>query len=113
MKYLKKFEESKENGRYDVGDYVLLDLEKMKDNNDKLRLEIKDINNLDFDDDLPISPLGRVMEYEPAFDYPYQVKVFPTKNQYNDIKHDEIIRHLTPEEIKEYKMLFTAEKYNL
>jgi hypothetical protein len=116
MKYIKKYEDL---NNYDVGDYVLLDLDKIDTHNDYLRAEYAATAAIelihDLDDDLPEYPYGRIVEYIPTNEYQYEVEVYPGKKngEYNNIKNDEIIRSLTQQEIEEFKMLKHTKKYNL
>jgi hypothetical protein len=117
MRYIKKYETL--NAKYDVGDYVLLDLAKIYQNNEKLKAELAATAGGhmidDLDEELPEFPYGKIIEYESTFDWQYEVEVFPgNKNGfYSNIKEEEIVRHLTQTEITEFKMLKKAKKYNL
>jgi len=103
MKHLKIFEDLYKF--YNVGDFVYLDLIKINKNS----------NIYEFIDKTPTSPLAKIIECEPDFDYPYAVEIPSNHNDcFNfDVAKDEILRLLTDDEIKDYNLKVTANKYNL
>jgi len=105
MKYLKTYEENKSLQIYYPGDYLLLDVERIKNDNIELRNKYGD----DFSD--PTDNLSQMVKYDKSDDYPYIVKLYNGDEQCLDNK--EIIRKMTSEEIEEYKLKKTAFKYNL
>jgi len=103
MKYIKTYEENKKYPKYNVGDYVLLSIKKI------------DKNNIKYGNDDPISipddSLAQIVGIDFNVDYPYTSKFY--NNREFDLKPNEIIRLLTPEEIEEFEMKKEANKYNL
>jgi len=96
MKYLKTYEDR--NRRYKKGDYVLVDVEKI----------IKKTGNLI--SDLKQEPTKIIKVYHHHI-YSFLVQ-FDNGDNFN-ISYDEIIRNLTPIEIKEFELKQDANKYNL
>ena len=101
MKYLKTFENN--TNTYNIGDYVYLNLHQIDKNN----------KEAGYTEKIPDSPFARILEYSPEFKhYPYEIEInLETENQM--VKHNEILRRMTQEEIKEYKIKKTSNKYNL
>ena len=87
MKYLSKYENHKQ---YNVEDYILIRIFNYK--NDEI---IK----------------GKILKITPAAHFPYKVKF--DDNTIDTIYKDNIIRHLTSDEIDEYEARIQAKKYNL
>ena len=107
MKYIKKFEYGNEitTFKYEIGDYVLLDIDKIIDNNLKANqdwIPFKFVQILDIVTDGSIHV------------FPYQVDFEGNEDgNYCYVKEDEIIRKLAPDEIEEYKMIKNSNKYNI
>jgi len=99
MKYIRLFENYT---GYDVGDYILLDLELMIKH-----LKAEKIYNYVIPDSFAIIEEFR----ERSKKYPFLVKSYDNLKSF--IQLDEIIRKLIPEEIEEFKIKQTANKYNL
>ena len=105
MKYIKKFENIEEdlkNMKYQADDYVLLDIDKIIDNNSKNNETI-----------VPFKYV-QIRYVKPNIRYSYRVD-FDSKDNNGVcwVNEDEIIRKLTPEEIEECEMIKNANKYNL
>jgi len=99
MKFIKKFEMYDEEQKYNVGDYILIDI-------DKINIYNKRHGYNDPDDDLAI-----IIIYDTHEELPYTIK-FYNKSQYS-IREDEIVRLLTPDEIEQFKIKRDIKKYNL
>ena len=92
MKYIKKFETL---GTYKVGDYVLLDVKK---------LENEDFYKTNHG-------LVKIIRFFSYLSIPYLV-MFPEDFELY-VEADKILRLLTPEEIEKYNSIMTAKNYNL
>lgn len=121
MKYIKTFEEieiddewnnmfkftDKESGfTYKFGDYVLIDLDEIK----------KEIINGNFNVSPPLKNMARIYSVLNC-KFPYAIKTYDNDDLDIAIADNEIIRKLTPKEIKKYKKLQdiykSAKKYNI
>jgi hypothetical protein len=120
MKYLKTFEEieiddwnnkfkftDKESGfTYKFGDYILLDLDKIK----------KALIDGNFKVSPPLVNMARIYSVLDC-KLPYSIKTYDNDDSNIAIDDSEIIRKLTPKEIKKYKKLQdiykSAKKYNI
>lgn len=98
MKYLKKFE-AQRTLKYKVGDYILLDM-------DKVRQENKEHGFIKVPDDV----IGKIILISSGY-YPYLYETYTTNTFMS--RDFEIIRKLTTEEISEYEIKKTAGNYNL
>ena len=102
MKYLKTYESKPKKANYKIGDYVLLDMNKIKENN----------GNLDIKSVIPPIDFGKIVDMEDMTrDFPYGIEY--DNNDDDDIiyvKEEEIIRKLTSKEIE---VLTDVKKYNL
>jgi len=105
MKYLKKFEKII---YYNVGDYVLLDLERIKENTME---EFGSLESHTAKSFLPDDLEGKIDYFHYQEDYPYGIKLYNDKLY--DIKTNEISRLLTSEEIEEFETKKESFKYNL
>jgi len=101
MKYLKYFESEL---KYEIGDYILLNLDKIYSNNER----DYNIEEEDQPDDSMAKIIG-VDEDDDKFKFGI---IFYTDREYR-IREDEIERRLTPEEIEEFETKKSALKYNL
>jgi hypothetical protein len=109
MKYLKNFEKLHEN-KYKVGDYILINIDFIKKHN---------FYNT-FYSDFTV-PFGRITDVDYILFNPYTVSIIYENAPMPDrsgidamcLRDDEIIRHLTPDEIDEFESKKTALKYNL
>jgi len=99
MKHLKAFESTYWEQNYRIGDYVLLDLERIEEEGYNKDV-IKFIDNM-----------GKIVKYEEDQSYEYTVEFYT--NTTIPVREEEILRKLTPEEITEYKMKKDANKYNI
>lgn len=100
MKYIKLFESKIK--KYKVGDYVLIDVEKIN------RQNIKD--HLSEEENYPDGEKAKIINDTPV-DYDYKI-IFDTNRDYN-ISEDEIIRYLSEDEILNFETNLTAKKYNI
>lgn len=106
MKYiitLETFKESKKF-KYKIGDYVLLNINKIIQTNDKLGY-----NKVPF-------KFVQIKDIEEDTEYIYSVDYDSKDKDDNDncfIKENEIIRKLTSKEISEYEVIKNMKKYNL
>jgi len=103
MKYLKNFEYNK-IPEYNIGDYILIDVDKVIANNktDGYELDIIDKYGL--------------ISYEPTeFDdkFLYSVAFYNYKDELYGIFSDEIIRKMNKDEIDEYNNKKDALKFNI
>ena len=102
MKYIKKYEFGKEklnhNRKYNVGDYVVIDFETIKHNND-------------IHDECPPDEYCLIVDKWNGKYYDYFVK-FINNYGYN-INDNEIKREMTQQEIEEFKIKNDMNKYNL
>ncbi len=98
MKYIKTYEQISKDW-YNVDDYIILDIEKMKSEDDCQN---------DYPDNI-----AKVKSYDPIrrIVYPYSVVFYDGLETM--IKYSEILGLATPEEIEEFDMKQKAEKYNL
>ena len=87
------------NYKYNIGDYVLLDLDKV---NKEWKI-MDDNGNFLVDDSVLITDISETNYYEVQF---YDLG-------YLHIRQSNIIRQLTSEEIKNYKIKENSLKYNL
>jgi hypothetical protein len=102
MRFIKKFEYISDE--YKINDYILLDME-------QVNLENTDIGpTAKYPDDEVAQIISIAITYKKD-DYPFYIK-FYTDNRFY-VKREEIARHLTVEEIKEFEKKKTAYKYNL
>ena len=114
MKYIKTFEEIYDDSYYQFtgctykfGDYVLLDLDEIK----------KTIADGNFNEVSP--PIVNMARIYSVLDckFPYSIKTYDNDDLDIAIADNEIIRKLTPKEIKKYKKLQdiykSAKKYNI
>lgn len=92
MKYIKKFETL---GTYKVGDYVLLDVKKLEDE------DFYKTNH----------GLVKIDRYVKNLSIPYLV-MFPEDFKLY-VEPDKILRLLTPEEIEKYNSINASKNYNL
>jgi len=99
MKYLKKYEESI---KYNIGDYVLLNKSILTD------IDTTKIIDIDLIPDHGI--YGLITDYQEKYTYPYDVEIYRDKIFINN---NEILRHLTPNEIQTYKTYKKSVKYNI
>jgi len=101
MKYLKEFEASDE--KYTDGDYILLDLDKILIDNKEMDL-----------DHNPIYDKALINDDCDDGEYPYSIEFYNGEDpEFRYVSEEEIKRKLTPEEIEEFKMMSTANNYNL
>ena len=103
MKYIKTYEENKKFPKYNIGNYVLLSIKKINKNN------IQYGNNDPIS--IPDDSLAQIIGININDDYPYTSKFYNDREF--DLKPNEIIRLLIPEEIEEFEMKKAANKYNL
>jgi hypothetical protein len=102
----------KESNKYKTNDYVLLDVEKIRE---RVIDEMSDITLEEDDDDYEYVDI--LQKYARIFmtmsrDYTPIRVMFSDSNIY-DVEEDEIIRFLNPDEIEEYNSQINAKKYNL
>lgn len=98
MKYIKKYEENDIN--YNEGDYVILNLDAIRIENDK--------NNFS---KIPSSNIGIIILKNRNMAYPYLIQT-SDKNTFV-IKKEEILRLANLKEIEAYKLKEDTNKYNL
>jgi hypothetical protein len=104
MKYIKKFESTK---NYQIGDYVLIDIESFKKND--ILLSIKYGVNYDYP---PLYEQAKIYMIIDSRNYaPYRVKFYD--DRVIDIEKKYILRLLTSKEIEEYESKKASIKYNL
>lgn len=105
MKYIKQFENYE---KYQLDDYVLIDLEKIKYNNDYY-------NYPGIFKSKSESPFVKIIDVIKNNVMPYRVQFYDDYDY--RVREEEIVRKLASEEIKEYELkkdqLITANKYNL
>lgn len=100
MKYIKKFEKIDKINQYEDGDYILLDIDEIRKNNDITSSHYEPIDNMAY-----IYHSGEQM---------YAIEFYNGKDlEFNYIEENEIIRELTPEEIEEFKLKKATHKYGL
>jgi len=104
MKHIKTFENLVKT--YNVGDYVLVTLEHINIEGKGLEIRNK-LPTPESDDCLP----GVIIEKYDGDNFPYAIKFSNSYIYYIDT--DEVLRHLTPEEIEQYKISLETNKYNL
>lgn len=113
MRYLKLFEMYETfGGQYNVGDYILIDVSKVK-------TDIDDFERVFGSNNEYIS--AYICQYVPSQKYCYGVRGYnyddsTESNIYRSqtsVSEDEIIRKLTPEEIEEFEAKKASVKYNL
>ena len=110
MKYLNIYKEF-ENLKIEdlkVGDYVLMNYKKIYDYYKK-RNYIHDIQKLKYN--LTEEPFAQIINITISDDFPYQVEFYNNHKFYTSIM--EIKRLLNPDEIKEYEIKKSINKYNL
>ena len=100
MKHLKNVEDTVKSLKYKEGDYILLDVEKIKENNIKFGYK-----------DIIYDNCGEIYAAYPTEKYPYVV-LYYNDNQIQIIE-DEIIRLLNQDEINDFLIKKEAKKYNL
>jgi hypothetical protein len=83
--------------KYEINDYVLLDLEEIKKNNEKAGLKLI----------LPSDVYAKIIDIC-EMEYPYFVKLYDERVFFNN--DSEIIRLLSPDEIEKYEN--KVENYN-
>ena len=90
--------------------YVLLDLEKIEDNdiNDCNLIEDEDEDENDYK---PNDKLAKILKFDLELEYPYYIEFPNGKNIY--VQDEEIFRNLTPDEIDEFETKKSSKKYNL
>ena len=120
MRYLKYFENHEKDYKdYEVGDYVLLDLESMKREAEQLRKKMElrgafDWSDTDEEDEEFYKEDYRYGRIYMAIDRdynPYRVRF--SDGVIYDVTRENIIRFLNDEEIEEYESKVDAIKYNL
>lgn len=104
MKYIKKFEAIT---NYEVSDYILLDIDKIKDNNKNASSYYEPIDNM--------AIITAVHNYQDApLWYVYDIEFYNGKDlDFNSITDEEIKRKLTTEEIEKFNLKVKTNKYNL
>ena len=109
MKYIKKFE-GYVSGVWSVGDYILLNLKKIKEN------YIKDVGKHPFERDIPNKTIGQITKIH-KFGEEYPIDVTFYDNTKFEIEEREIKAMATIREREYYKeqvkMYNSMKKYNL
>jgi len=109
MKYIKTFEKVIYPLLYKEGDYVLLDTEKINKNNKSNNYTDQNIN---YDNRFGII---NTQEFDDSFPFPYLVKTYAAGEDEEGLNtsDSEIVRLMTPEEIKNFKIKIDANKFNI
>jgi len=116
MKYLKNFEDLS-NSEYKAGDYVLLDLNKIKSNNKNNDYEMDEVD--EYGNPVPIDEYALIKDMTAELNnglYLYNVTFYNYNNDEDNsygVESDEIIRKLNKNEIEEFNRKKDALKYNI
>ena len=116
MKYLKTFE-SLLYSDYKAGDYVLLDLIKIKSNNKDNDYEMDEVD--EYGNSIPIDEFALIKDKTVELNnglYLYNVTFYNYNNDEDNsygVESDEIIRKLNKNEIEEFNRKKDALKYNI
>ena len=110
MKYLKSYETEQEQVyKYNKGDYILLDLDQIKIGND-YEDWCYELSDLGIIKDQVIGTIGP-LDYKYDHISNYDVE-FPNNDTWY-IRENEILRKLTPNEIKEFEFRKDIKNFNL